>query len=205
MVDPWNITDYNRSPAELEELLLFCVSVAGKSAGMAAAALDEFLAGQPGKSPFDKIRRLIKGGKLPQAIRRLIKGGKLPQAIRASRLGKHTRLTRAFAEIVQAGLDLTACTPEQLEAIHGIGPKTSRFFIVHTRAGEQLAVLDTHILRYMRSLGYENIPASTPTGKRYLQIEQDFIALARREGRDIAEFDLWIWRQYARPAATPAK
>lgn len=191
MVDPWNITDYNRSPAELEELLLFCVSVAGRSAGMTAAALDEFLAGQPGRSPFDKIRRLIKGGKLPQAIR-------------ASRLGKHARLTRAFAEIVQAGLDLTTCTCEQLEAIHGIGPKTSRFFIVHTRPGEQLAVLDTHILRYMRSLGYKNIPASTPTGKRYLQIEQDFIALARREGRDIAEFDLWIWRQYARPAATPA-
>ena len=191
MVDPWNITDYSRSVAELEELLLFCVSVAGKSAGMTAAALDEFLAGHPGSSPFDKIRRLIKGGRL------------LP-AIKASRLGKHTRLTRAFAELVEAELDLTACTCDELEAIHGIGPKTSRFFIVHTRPGEQLAVLDTHILRYMRSLGYENIPNSTPTGRRYLQIERDFIALARREGRDIAEFDLWIWRQYARPASTPA-
>jgi len=191
MVDPWRITDYNRSVAELEELLLFCVSVAGKSAGVTAAALDEFLASHPGKSPFDKIKWLIRDGALSAAIR-------------ASRLGKHTRLTRAFAELVEAGLDLTACTCDQLEAIHGIGPKTSRFFIVHTRPGEQLAVLDTHILRYMRSLGYEDIPDSTPTGGRYLQIEQDFIALARREGRDIAEFDLWIWRQYARPAATPA-
>lgn len=191
MVDPWNITDYNRSVAELEELLLFCVSVAGKSAGMTAAALDEFLAGRRGKSPLDKIKRLINDGTLLAAIE-------------ASRLGKHTRLTRAFAELAEAGLDLTACTCEQLEAIHGIGPKTSRFFIVHTRPGEQLAVLDTHILRYMRSLGFKNIPSSTPTGSRYLEIEQDFIALARREGRDIAEFDLWIWRQYARPAGARA-
>lgn len=191
MVDPWNITDYNRSVAELEELLLFCVSVAGKSAGVTAAALDEFLAGHAGRSPFDKIKRLINDGALSAAIK-------------ASRLGKHTRLTRAFAELVEAGLDLTACTCEQLEAIHGIGPKTSRFFIVHTRQGEQLAVLDTHILRYMKSLSYDNIPASTPTGKRYLQIERDFIALAERQGRDIAEFDLWIWRQYARAAAAPA-
>ncbi len=191
MVDPWNITDYNRSTAELEELLLFCVSVAGKSAGMIAAALDEFLASHPGKLPFDKIRQLVRRGELLRAIQ-------------ASRLGKHARLTRAYAELASAGIDLATCTCEQLEAIHGIGPKTSRFFIVHTRAGEQLAVLDTHILRYMKSLGYENIPASTPTGERYLQIEQDFIALARREGRDIAEFDLWIWRQYARPAGSAA-
>ncbi len=191
MVDPWNITDYNRSIAELEELLLFCVSVAGKTAGFIAAALDEFLAARPGKSPFDKIRRLVRCGKLSAAIQ-------------ASRLGKHARLTRAYAELAGSSLDLATCTCEQLEAIHGIGPKTSRFFIVHTRAGEQLAVLDTHILRYMKSLGYQNIPASTPTGKRYLQIERDFIALAEREGRDIAEFDLWIWRQYARPAGARA-
>ena len=189
MVDPWNITEYKRSIAELEELLLFCVSVAGKSAGMIAAALDEFLASHPGKSPLDKIRRLIKRDEL------------LP-AIKASRLGKHTRLTRAYAELAAAKLDLTTCMCEQLEEIHGVGPKTSRFFIVHTRAKQELAVLDTHILRYMKSLGCENIPASTPTGKRYLQIEQDFLALARREGRDVAEFDLWIWRQYARPGAS---
>ncbi len=185
MVDPWNITNYDRGEAELEELLLFCVSVAGKSAGMIAAALDEFLASHPGKSPLDKVRRLIRRDELLLAIK-------------ASRLGKHTRLTRAYGELAAAKLDLTTCTCEQLEGIHGIGPKTSRFFIVHTRADQQLAVLDTHILRYMKSLGYSDIPASTPTGKRYLKIEQDFLALASREGRDIAEFDLWIWRQYAR-------
>jgi len=188
MIDPWNITNCNRSAQELEELLLFCVAVAGKTAGMIAEGLDDFLASHPGESPFDKIRRLVRRNELLEAIK-------------ASRLGKHSRLNRAFTELAAANIDLARCTCDELEAIHGIGPKTSRFFILHTRPDQKVAVLDTHILRYMKELGYENVPASTPTGNRYREIEQDFIALADREGRDIAEFDLWIWRQYARTAA----
>jgi thermostable 8-oxoguanine DNA glycosylase len=187
MVDPWNITNYGRTSSELEELILFCVAVAGKTAGVIAQALDEFLVSHAGTTPFDKIRRLASRGRL------------LP-AIRNSRLGKHMRLTKAFAELARSNINLKACSCKDLEAIYGIGPKTARFFILHTRPDQQLAALDTHILRYMRELGYPNMPRSTPTGQRYLQIEQDFIKLARRRRRDIAEFDLWIWRQYARAA-----
>ena len=185
MIDPHDITRFDRSEAELEELILFCTAVGGKTARFIAQALEEFLTSHPGKSPFDTIRRLHCAGRLGQAIR-------------DSRLGKHARLTRAYAELVDSGIDLRTCSVDQLEAVHGIGPKTSRFFILHTRPDQQLAVLDTHILRFMRQRGFRNIPAATPTGQRYRDIEAKFLALAAREGRNVAEFDLAIWSQSAR-------
>jgi thermostable 8-oxoguanine DNA glycosylase len=185
MVDPRNITRFDRTTAELEELMLFCVAVGGKTARVIAQALEEFLTAHPGSSPFDTIRRLQRDGGLDSAIR-------------ASRLGKHARLARAYAELVDGDFDLRVCSVDELETIHGIGPKTSRFFILHTRPNQQLAVLDTHILRYMRSRGFRNIPAATPTGRRYKEIEAKFLALAAREGRDPAEFDLAIWRDGSR-------
>ena len=42
-VDPYNITKYNRTKAELECFLLFCIVVAGKTAYIQAQKLDEFL------------------------------------------------------------------------------------------------------------------------------------------------------------------
>lgn len=43
MVDPFDITKYNRTQAELEELLLFCISVAGKNARVTSHNLERFL------------------------------------------------------------------------------------------------------------------------------------------------------------------
>lgn len=185
MVDPHNITRYDRSTAELEELILFCIAVGGKTARVIAQALEAFLLAHSGESPFDTIRRLRRAGRLDEAIR-------------SSRLGKHARLARAYAELVDSDIDLRSCSVDDLEAIHGIGPKTSRFFVLHTRPDQQLAVLDTHVLRYMRSRGFRNIPAATPTGRRYRDIEKKFLALAAREGRNPAEFDLAIWRDGSR-------
>lgn len=185
MIDPHDITRFDRTEAELEELVLFCTAVGGKTARFIAAALAEFLCAHEGSSPFD-------------AIRRLKRADRLGEAIRASRLGKHRRLARAFAELTESGLDLRTCSVDELEAIHGIGPKTARFFVLHSRPDQALAVLDTHILRFMRQRGFRNIPVATPTGRRYRDIEAKFLALAAREGRDAAEFDLAIWSQSAR-------
>jgi hypothetical protein len=43
MIDPYNITNYNRTQNELEEFLLFCIVVAGKTAYIQAQKLNEFL------------------------------------------------------------------------------------------------------------------------------------------------------------------
>lgn len=181
MVDPRDITRFDRSEAELEELILFCAAVAGKTARIIAAALDDFLAAHSGATPFDKIRRLTAAGALGEAIR-------------ASRLGKHTRLTRLYGELAASGVDLKTCRVDELEAFHGIGPKTARFFILHSRPHQRLVVLDTHILRFLAGQGFGNLPKATPAGQRYRDIEGEVLAWLDAQGRDPAEFDLETWK-----------
>ena len=43
MIDPYKITNYNRNQYELEEFLLFCIVVAGKTAYIQAQKLNDFL------------------------------------------------------------------------------------------------------------------------------------------------------------------
>ena len=189
MIDPTNITRFDRTDAELEEMLLFCVSVAGKTARIIAQALEEFLKAHPGMTPFEKIRRLeAKDG--------------LAEAVRSSRLGKHTRLTRLFSALAGSGIDLLTCRVDELEAFHGIGPKTARYFVLHSRPNQRLVVVDTHILRYLAEEGFENLPKATPTGQRYRDIEADVLAWLDAKGRSPAEFDLTVWNGSSKSGAS---
>lgn len=84
---------------------------------------------------------------------------------------------------------------EDLEAIPGIGPKTARCFLIHSRPDQQYAGLDTHVLKFLRDKGHE-VPASTPTGKKYKELEKVFLQYAAESGMTVADFDLAIWNQY---------
>jgi thermostable 8-oxoguanine DNA glycosylase len=64
-----------------------------------------------------------------------------------------------------------------------------------SRKGVQHAALDTHILRWMRDKGV-NAPKSTPTGKKYLTLEQQYLTMVPAE-KTPAEFDLEIWKKYS--------
>lgn len=183
MIDPQNITDYNRSDEELEELLLFSAAVTAKTAVVIAKQLDNFLSGIRGDSPFDKVRRTISANTL---IWRL----------KAARIGQYKRLEKAFTQIVE--LNPRTCTVEQLEAIHGIGPKTARFFILHSRPNQRIAALDTHMIHYLRDLGYTKLNNTPSSRKKYLELETIFIAEADKAGKTVAEFDLSIWNKYSK-------
>ena len=115
------------------------------------------------------------------------------------KLGKYSVLVKGYTEIVKNKINVFTCTITDLEVITGIGMKTSRFFLLHSRPEQQIAVLDTHILKYLREeLEYENIPTSTPTGKKYIELEQIFIKEANLSGLSIADFDLKIWKSYSK-------
>lgn len=203
MIDPFNITDYNRTSTQLEEFLMFCVSVPGHNAKTTAAALDDFL-GEDRSTPFELIRTLTDGPSIRQddesllgfGIRSVLDFRRLRIAVQESGIGCYTRVARSFWELAYSGLDLADCSVEDLEVIYGIGKKTSRFFEVHSRANARHAILDVHILRYLKSLGH-NVPDHTPSGPAYDRIEQLFLAEADKSGRSVAEFDLNIWRMGA--------
>lgn len=182
MIDPTDVTDYNRSDIQLQEFILFSIAVAGKTAKIVAQQLENFLNENYRSAPFDKVRDLIATGQLRQALQR-------------AKLGQYDKLTRAFVEIIN--VDLRKCTVDDLESIHGVGPKTARFFLIHSRPDIQVAALDTHILKFLKLQGYD-VPDHTPTGKRYKVLEEAFIKEANLRNRPIAEFDLAIWNYYSR-------
>jgi thermostable 8-oxoguanine DNA glycosylase len=115
--------------------------------------------------------------------------------MREYRMGPYDqRMIPAMNGIID--LDLRTCTIADLEAIKGIGPKTSRFFMLHSRPDQELIVLDIHILRYLKRRFRMKVPKSTPSGKRYLAIEAEAIRRIKKHmpnWKSFAEFDLNAW------------
>lgn len=174
---------FDRTQAELECFLLFCVVVAGKKASVQVELLRSFLDGN--QCPFEYIRQLDFRGALQQKLKE-------------SRLGQYRKTTVCFKELACSNLDLFTCTIDDLENIYGIGPKTARFFVSCTRENSRYAVIDTHLLKYMSEyLGWK-VPTSTPSSKSvYKRIENDWIVYVDNLNVNHAEFDLAIWKIYA--------
>lgn len=186
LVDPSDIIKYDRTVSELELFWLFCAVVAGKTATTQARLLDSFLQGLEGGTPFDRIQR---------AERR----GTLLAALKASSLGQYNRLHRLMVDSLR--FDLATCSVEDLETIHGVGPKTARMFVMMTRPDQEYAALDTHVLKHLRANGIDAPKATPPLGPTYRRLEQAFIALARSAKMAVADYDLAVWKQHS---ASPA-
>lgn len=166
---------------DLQARLIYSMIVAGKAADFANQVIDRLLAGKP-------------QGVLPFAWLRTLTDDQLEAALREARSGNYTKLTRGLRELVDARLDLVRCTPAELQTVHGIGPKTARFWILWTRPGARYAALDVHVLRWLRGKGYD-APTSTPADpKTYDQLERAFIAEADQRGMTPRELDFAIWQ-----------
>lgn len=189
MVDPVNFTNFNRTEVELEEVALFSVLVAGKNALSTARSLETLLA-----SAHWKLG--IYGRFCPFHALRQFSMEELPQMLIDSGIGCYNSKSKSVYELVRSNLDLRTCSVADLEKIHGIGPKTARMFVLHTRPNSDVAALDVHILHYMSDNGVD-VPRSTPTGKRYRELEKKFLEMAKKAKKSVADFDLEIWRKYS--------
>jgi len=187
MITPTTITNFNRTEAELEEFLMFAILVAGKGAEQQAKKLDAFLTlclHKHRNKPFAHIKHLASMGWLEIHMKQF-------------KLGQYNRVGNAFKEILKFKGKLKNVTIEELESVNGIGSKTARFFILHSRPDAQVACLDTHILKWMDEQGYKNIPKATPPKKKYAEIEKLFLQEAIRHQMTPADLDLTIWKSYA--------
>lgn len=177
LVDPTDITDYNLTVPELELTLLFWIFAAGKNGKTAAKCLENLLNSwhQDGLTPFQIIKRI------PD----------LPQELRKHGVGCFNNKARTLKELLDSNIDLKDCSVDDLEEIKGIGCKTSRCFLIHSRQNQKLAGLDRHVLKFLDDLGYQ-VPKSTPTKKKYKDLESLFLSLTN----DSAKLDLEIWNAY---------
>jgi thermostable 8-oxoguanine DNA glycosylase len=186
MIDPSKITNYCMKDYEMQKNVLFWLLVAGKTASVIAKNLEVFLSDikKEKELPFESIKRLGKD--------------KLPNKLRSTGFGCYTLKARGIWQLVNDDLDLRTCSIEDLEKIPGIGKKTSRCFMLHSRKNARYAALDTHILKFLKKKGH-NVPPQTPSSKReYLRLEELFLKYADESGKTPAEFDLEIWNSYTR-------
>jgi thermostable 8-oxoguanine DNA glycosylase len=162
--------------------------VAGKKANQTAKKLHLFLSKMPTfgfeGTPFEFIQYLEKCNLLLSVLM-------------SCKIGQYNRIQKAFEGILQFKGKLNSVKVFELESVKGIGPKTARFFILHSRPNTNLAVLDTHILHWLRDHGV-NAPTSTPSAKKYLKLEKRFLWYASVYGITPAELDLQIWTTYSK-------
>jgi len=179
VIDPKNITDFNRTDSQLEMFWLFCIAVAGKNSDTTSKLLALMLYAHQDR-PFDYLRDLGQTG--------------IHNMLVANHSGQYRRISKAFTQSVD--LNLRTCTLEDLMSIYGVGPKTARFFLLHSREDCQHAVLDTHILKWMQDHGIGNAPNATPqNANTYAKYERLFYMLAKSyfPGMSLAQADLLIW------------
>jgi len=186
-IDPSFITAHALSDDQLEERILFWIAVAGKKADVQAEKLHGLMLAINAfeHGPFNAIKRSRRSR------------ARFIDLVRRQRIGCFNSKGGAMWDVAHAGLDLRSVTPEDLEAIKGIGRKTSRCFIMHSRADSDYAGLDTHVLKWLRLQGYP-APVATPSSNaKYRELERAFVAEARKRQTPVALLDLAIWRIYA--------
>jgi len=174
---------------EKEYFLIFSIIVAGRNAKMAVEKtwrLLEFTWGE--ETPFDLIKHYIDHNTLTQKLKSL-------------KIGQYTRIEKALKDIIN--LNVETCTLDDLLACHGVGNKTARFFLLNTRKDAEYAVLDTHVLKWLKSLfgNWMSVPKSTPTsGSRYALWEYKAIQAMKKEypERTLAQADFEIWKTFAK-------
>lgn len=195
MVNPYDVTNYNRTQHELEEFLLFTIVVAGKTAYIQANKLEQFL-------NSINTRLMMPDHISPfQSIISADHHGILLQEIHKAKLGQYKKIYSAFKFISENKYNLNKMTPEELELIPGVGMKTSRFFLLHSDVNykDNIAILDTHILKFIKENIDNRAPKSTPTNsKTYKYWEDQFLIWCKNNHKNTADFDLEVWKSYAR-------
>lgn len=195
MIDPYQITNFKRSQNELEEFLLFCIVVAGKTAYIQANKLQEFL------SSVTKRLSMSENSSPFQVLKKADEHGILLEEIQKAKLGQYKKIHAAFEYLTNFHIDLSMTWPYFLEKIPGVGKKTSRFFLLHSdeRYKNRIAILDTHILKFIREKIDDRAPKSTPTNtEKYVYWEDKFLFWCEANNKNVAEFDLEVWKSYAR-------
>lgn len=84
-----------------------------------------------------------------------------------------------------------------VENVKGMGYKEASHFLRNIGRGENLAILDRHILKNLALLGVISEVPETLTKKMYLEIEKKMIAFSREAKIPMGHLDLLLWYKEA--------
>jgi len=189
MINPAEVTNYNRTQSELQEFILFCINVAGKKSSVESPKLEVFI---------ERAKDITKETSPFNCIKKLIKLGRLNEIMHWAKLSPYAQRYNSYVAVSKIK-DLQSVTLNRLLQVPGIGLKTARFFLSHSREDFDEPMLDTQILRYLRDQGYTDAPKSTPSNENtYYYFANIFKNIARQLGKSVTDLDLEIWKQYSK-------
>ena len=220
MINPKEITDYDRNDWDLQEFFFFAVAVAGKKSDQTAKkiqVLSDEISEEMGENPYYDTHLKESG-----ILHYLLGIDDEPEfgvrKMEAHKFGKYNQWKSFFEWWIRRVWDLPAnlhvwmisdflrrASVEQLERIPSVGKKTARFFKLHTDRDAKWVPLDTHILKFIKSHRpwCDNIPSTTPqSDNKYKKLEDEAHKLMtaymkRNYLSTLAEADLAIWKSYA--------
>ena len=100
----------------------------------------------------------------------------------------------SFQAILCAARSASHARESLVEAVAGFGPKQASLYLRRVGFSSELAVLDTHILDYLRmARGIDPKPGSLARLSVYEQIEQEFRGVASNFGHAVGCVDLAMW------------
>lgn len=188
MINPAEVTNYNRTQYQLEEFILFGINVAGKKSSIEAPKLEVFI---------ERAKNITKETLPFNCIRKLIELGRLQEIMHWAKLSPYKQRYNSYVAVSKIQ-DLRTVTLNKLLEVAGIGLKTARFFLSHSREDFEEPMLDTHILRFLRDEGYKDAPKSTPSNVGiYSYYANVFKMFARTLGKSVTDLDLEIWKKYS--------
>lgn len=189
MINPAEVTNYNRTQSELQEFILFCINVAGKKSSVESPKLEVFI---------ERAKDITKETSPFNCIKKLIKLGRLNEIMHWAKLSPYAQRYNSYVAVSKIK-DLQTVTLNRLLQVPGIGLKTARFFLSHSREDFDEPMLDTHILHFLRDQGYTDAPKSTPSNENtYYYFANIFKNIARQLGKTVTDLDLEIWKQYSK-------
>jgi endonuclease III len=199
-VNPSAIPD-KMSRSQLEWWILFTIAVAGKGAKQTEKKMRAFMDLAPSHlSPFKRVQYMVDIGRLDENLHEV-------------RLGKYKLFDKGFRAAIKLDLNVleafaTSDSPEidnptalhMLSSIPGLGPKGSRMILQYAfpQQADQWAVLDTHVLRWLREHGVDAPKSTPPEGRLYHELENTFKFMAKDRHMSTRQLDTDIWLSYSR-------
>lgn len=184
-IDPNDVKgklDYNLFYKEC--FLLFSVLVAGKSSESIKHKTNALVYDIIGEDEPESLFILIKEKYSDNNFEPFL------NVLKKHKTGKYSLLIKFINDVTKNHFNLMSCSIEELESITGIGKKSSRFFMLYNRKDcKDIAVLDTHILKFLSKNGYD-VPEQTPSGKKYDEIEKIFVNISKKLIPSISIYDL---------------
>ena len=172
-----------RDAVRLFEELAFCVMTPQSRARAALRAVEEL-----------KSRGLLLGGGPEEVAEVLRRNGIRFHNQKAKYVVKNRELVRGDEPrlIELLGEDVHRVREVLVEEVWGFGLKEASHFMRNI-GYSGLAVLDRHVLKWMKDLGaIEEVPG-TLTRRRYLELERRFIRLSEELGLAPEALDLLLW------------